>query len=101
MTRRFARACEDFELLAPDDRILVCLSGGKDSYTLLSMLRQTRQKVPFHFDLVAFHLDQGQPGYPPQVMSDYLATLPDVTPVVIAEDTTTSFERVMQSMLGR
>ena len=87
ISRRFARACEDFDLLAGGDRILVCLSGGKDSYTLLTMLREVRQRVPFDFSLVAFHLDQGQPGYPPGIMRQYLDSLDDVDVEVVTEDT--------------
>jgi tRNA 2-thiocytidine biosynthesis protein TtcA len=83
---RVGRACGDFDLLGDGDRILVCMSGGKDSYTLLSVLQDLVRKVPFEMSLVAFHLDQRQPGYPEGVMEDYLSTL-DVEWVVAAEDT--------------
>lgn len=73
ITTRFGRACGDFDLLQEGDRILVCLSGGKDSYTLLTMLQEAQAKLPFEFSLVAFHLDQKQPGYPAGIMSAYLA----------------------------
>lgn len=86
ISTRVARACGDFELVAPDDRFLVCLSGGKDSYTLLTMLQEIRAKVPFEISLVAFHLDQKQPGYPAGVMRDYLASF-DVESVVVEQDT--------------
>src|SRR5262245_44477551 len=55
--------CRAFELLAPRDKILVAISGGKDSYTLLHLLRRLKEKLPFEIDLVAVHLDQRQPGY--------------------------------------
>ncbi len=83
---RVGRACQDFELIAEGDRILVCLSGGKDSYTLLTALQQMQRKAPFEFSLVAFHLDQKQPGYPAGIMKDYLAEQ-DVEHVVVEEDT--------------
>lgn len=83
---RFGRACRDFELISEGDKILVCLSGGKDSYTLLTLLEQMQAKVRFHFELVAFHLDQKQPGYPAGIMEEYLSN--GETPwVVIEEDT--------------
>jgi tRNA 2-thiocytidine biosynthesis protein TtcA len=83
---RFGRACRDFHLVDEGDRILVCLSGGKDSYTLLTLLEEMQAKVPFEFELVAFHLDQKQPGYPEGLMQEYLAAR-DTPHVVIEEDT--------------
>jgi tRNA 2-thiocytidine biosynthesis protein TtcA len=68
MTRLNAR----FNLFGEGDRILVGVSGGKDSYTMLHMLRRAQQKAPFKFDIVAFHLDQGHPGFPVQRLADYL-----------------------------
>ena len=58
-----ARACRDFALLAPGDRILVAMSGGKDSYGLLWILEKLQKSLPFPLPLVAYHLDQGQPGH--------------------------------------
>ena len=83
---RVTRASRDFDLLADGDRVLVCLSGGKDSYTMLSVLQELQRRVPFSFSLVAFHLDQKQPGYPAGIMRDYLASQ-DVESVVVEEDT--------------
>ena len=83
---RVGKACRDFELLEEGDRILVCLSGGKDSYTLLTILQDLQRKVPFEMSLVAFHLDQKQPGYPAGIMADYLATQ-GVEFIVAEEDT--------------
>ena len=57
------KACVHYQLLAPADRVLVAISGGKDSYTMLAMLREIQRRAPFSFDLVAVHLDQHQPGY--------------------------------------
>lgn len=61
--RALGRCIAEFGLIEPNDRIMVCLSGGKDSYTLLTLLEQFRRHAPFDFELLAVHLDQGQPGY--------------------------------------
>ncbi len=63
-----AQASKDFGLLEPNDRIMVCLSGGKDSYALLHLLQRTQAKVPFSLSLVAVNLDQGQPGFQQDVL---------------------------------
>ena len=57
------RCIADFELIEPGDRVMVAISGGKDSYTLLHLLERARQRAPVPFELIAVHLDQGQPGY--------------------------------------
>ena len=63
LSRDLGRCVAQFELLAPGDRVMVCLSGGKDSYTLLHLLERLRKRAPFKFSLIGVHLDQGQPGY--------------------------------------
>jgi tRNA 2-thiocytidine biosynthesis protein TtcA len=63
LARAVGRCVGEFELIAPGDRVMVCMSGGKDSYTMLCMLERFRRKAPFEFELLAVHLDQGQPGY--------------------------------------
>jgi tRNA 2-thiocytidine biosynthesis protein TtcA len=67
------RASRDFGLLEPEDHVLVAVSGGKDSYAMLDLLRQLQQRAPFRFSLVAVNIDQGHPGYPRHVLEDYLA----------------------------
>jgi tRNA 2-thiocytidine biosynthesis protein TtcA len=70
---QLGQASRDYGLLEPGDHVLVAVSGGKDSYTLLDLLRQLQQRAPFQFSLVAVNIDQGHPGYPRHVLEDYLA----------------------------
>jgi tRNA 2-thiocytidine biosynthesis protein TtcA len=63
LSRQMHATCEAHGLLAPGDRVMVAVSGGKDSWTLLDLLLQAQRALPFRFELVAVHLDQGQPGY--------------------------------------
>ncbi len=72
LRRQVTKASADFGLLEAGDRIMVCLSGGKDSYAMLSLLQLIQKKAPFKFDLVAVNLDQKQPGFPEHVLPAYL-----------------------------
>ncbi len=63
LAHEMGRCIADFELITSGDRVMVAISGGKDSYTLLHLLDRARQRAPVPFELVAVHLDQGQPGY--------------------------------------
>ena len=63
LARQMGHCIRDFSLVEPGDRLMVCLSGGKDSYALMQLLERARHKAPFSFELVAVHLDQGHPGY--------------------------------------
>ena len=69
------RACKDFTMLRPNDKILVALSGGKDSYGLAWALRHIQKAAPFKIDLVAFHLDQGQPGHDTHPIEGHMKAL--------------------------
>jgi tRNA 2-thiocytidine biosynthesis protein TtcA len=71
LLRATAEAVRDFELTAEGDRILVAVSGGKDSYTLLHVLMRLRERAPIDFDLLAVNLDQGQPGYPAEIVEGH------------------------------
>jgi len=70
---QLAQASRDYALVEPGDHVLVAVSGGKDSYTMLDLLRQLQQRAPFDFTLVAVNIDQGHPGYPRHVLEEYLA----------------------------
>jgi tRNA 2-thiocytidine biosynthesis protein TtcA len=65
------RASRDFLLLEPNDRVMVGLSGGKDSYAMCHLLHQIQKRAPFKFSLIAVNLDQGQPGFKQEVISDW------------------------------
>jgi tRNA 2-thiocytidine biosynthesis protein TtcA len=71
--RAVSRAIADFSMIEEGDRLLVAVSGGKDSYTMLHVLRSLQRKAPVHFDLRVVNVDQGHPGYPAQVLRDYMA----------------------------
>jgi tRNA 2-thiocytidine biosynthesis protein TtcA len=76
LTRRLlgqlGQASRDHALVEPGDHVMVAISGGKDSYTLLDLLRQLQARAPFDFTFIAVNIDQGHPGYPRHVLEDYL-----------------------------
>ena len=75
LRRQTGKAIADFNMIEAGDRIMVCISGGKASHTMLELLISLRSSAPIDFEIVAVTLDQKQPGYPEDVLPDYLETL--------------------------
>jgi tRNA 2-thiocytidine biosynthesis protein TtcA len=94
LRHQVGQAIADFGMIEEGDRVMVCLSGGKDSYTLLDVLLQLQKKAPVRFSLTAVNLDQKQPGFPEHVLPDYLRAI-GVDFTILEQDTYSVVKRVI------
>lgn len=94
LRRCVGEAIADYNMIEPNDKVMVCLSGGKDSFTMLDILLNLQKTAPIHFEIIAVNLDQKQPGFPEHVLPEYLTRI-QVPFHIIEHDTYSIVKRII------